>query len=278
MDFLDVIAQKSKANFVMREGDYMCGGLIHCGKCRTAKQTKLNLPGREMVVCCMCRCESEAYQKEQEEEKRRRRMEAIERMRSNGIRLSLRGCTFQSDEGKNPKQMKMAKRYAEQWERMSKENMGLLFWGNTGNGKTFTAACIANELISSGVPALITSFPKILENAQGMHSDDRLSYFRSFDVYDLLVIDDLGAERQSDFSMEIVYSVIDQRYLAGKPMIITTNLMLDEIKNPKNMTLQRIYDRISEMCIPVKFDGESLRQDKAKKKIEDAREILYGGR
>lgn len=274
---INAIAQRTRENFVLRDGDYQVDGLAFCGNCRTQKQKRIVLGQKELVVCCMCQCESEAYDREQEEERKRRRMDQIEQMRSAGVRLSLRGCTFQADEGKNPKQMKLAKRYVTQWDKMFRENMGLLFWGNTGNGKTFTAACIANELISSGVPALITSFPKILENAQGMYGEDRLSYFRSFDVYDLLVIDDLGAERKSDFAMEIVYSVIDQRYITKKPMIITTNLTLDEIKEPESMTLQRIYDRISEMCIPVEFKGESLREGKAQEKINHARAILYGG-
>lgn len=275
-EIINSIAQKAEANFILREGDYQQDGIVFCGKCRTAKQKRLVFWKKTVVVCCMCQCENEAYEREQEEERKQRRMDEIERMRSAGVRLSLRGCTFRADAGHNPKQIKLAKRYAAQWEKMRQENMGLLFWGNTGNGKTFTAACIANELISSGVPALITSFPKILENAQGMYSEDRLSYFRSFDVYDLLVIDDLGAERQSEFAMEIVYSVIDRRYIARKPIIITTNLTLDEIKKPKNMTLQRIYDRVSEMCIPVKFEGESLREGKAQEKIANARAILYG--
>jgi DNA replication protein DnaC len=67
------------------------------------------------------------------------------------------------------------------------------------------------------------------------------------------------------------------REIIGKPVIITTNLTLDEIKAPKDMRLQRIYDRITAMCIPVKFSGESLREDQGKQMREEARGILYGG-
>jgi DNA replication protein DnaC len=204
-------------------------------------------------------------------------MEEIERMRMNGIRLGLQGCTFDEDTGKNPKQMEMAKRYVTMWESMKQKKVGLLFWGNTGNGKTFTAACVANALIDQGIPSMVTSFPKILEVAQGMYPEDRGNYFQSMNVYDLLVLDDLGVERQTEYGMEVVYNVIDQRYVLGKPVIITTNLTLDEIKAPKDMRLQRIYDRITAMCIPVKFSGESLREDQGKQMREEARGILYGG-
>lgn len=271
------IAQKAQANFRKSDGDYEKGGLVICGRCNSPRQKQIALGGRHFLVACMCSCESDAWDLEQEEIRKQRRMEAIERMRTTGIRLGLQGCTFDVDNGKNPKQLEMARRYVAEWDKMRSENIGLLFWGNTGNGKTFTAACVANELVNQGIPTLVTSFPKILENAQGMYPEDRMDYFRSFNVYDLLVIDDLGVERQTDYAMEVVYNVIDQRYVIGKPIIITTNLTLGEVKNPPNMRLQRIYDRITEMCIPVKFSGESMREEAGKKKIDEARRILYGG-
>jgi DNA replication protein DnaC len=125
-----------------------------------------------------------------------------------------------------------------------KDNTGLLLWGNIGTGKTFFAACIANALINNGVPVLMTNFAKIINALSGFNIEDKNKYIVDFNRYKLLVIDDLGAERQSDFAQEIVYNVIDSRYKNGQPIIITTNLTLDEIKKPANITYSRIYDRI----------------------------------
>lgn len=276
-DIVAGFAKKANAAFKVSDGDYEQNGLIFCGRCHSPKQKRITLSGKSVVVACMCSCESDAYDLERAETKQKRRMEEIERMRTSGIRLGLQECTFDVDTGKNPKQMELAKRYVTMWESMKQKKVGLLFWGNTGNGKTFTAACVANALVDQGVPTMMTSFPRLMETAQGMYPEDRGNYFQSMNVYDLLVLDDLGVERQTEYGLETVYNVIDQRYVLGKPVIITTNLTLDELKAPKDMRLQRIYDRITAMCIPVKFSGESLREDAGKKMRDEAREILYGG-
>ena len=164
------------------------------------------------------------------------------------------------------------KRYADAWDDMRRENNGLLLWGNTGNGKTFAAACIANELIDRGIPAMITSFPRILNAGY-----DKQEIIEQVHYYPLLVIDDLGAERSSEYAMETVYTVIDERYKAKKPLIVTTNLTLDELCKPKDMTYQRIYDRVFEMCTPLVFKGDNLRRDKANKRLRYVKSVLEGG-
>ena len=163
------------------------------------------------------------------------------------------------------------KRYADRWDEMAQSNSGLLLWGNTGNGKTFAAACIANQLIDRGIPAMITSFPRIL--SAGYDKQDIIDQMR---YYPLLVIDDLGAERNSDYALETVYMVIDERYKSKKPLIVTTNLTLDEICNPKNMAYQRIYDRVLEMCAPLVFRGDSIRRRKAKEQLSFVKSVLEG--
>lgn len=75
--------------------------------------------------------------------------------------------------------------------------------------------------------------------------------------YELLIIDDLGAERSSEYALENVFSVIDRRYRSRRPLIVTTNLPLPRIKTETDIEKRRIYDRILEMCIPLKVDGES---------------------
>lgn len=84
--------------------------------------------------------------------------------------------------------------------------------GDVGTGKSFVAACIANALIESGVPVLMTNFSKILNQMGAMYSEERYQYIASFTNYPLLIIDDLGIERNMEYALEQVYAVIDERY------------------------------------------------------------------
>ena len=98
---------------------------------------------------------------------------------------------------------------------------------------------------------------QILNRLTGMFSEDRSEFIASFDEYDLLIIDDLGVERSTEYAMEQMFFVIDSRFRSRKPMIITTNLKLSELKNPPDLAHARIYDRILERCAPILFDGKN---------------------
>lgn len=124
---------------------------------------------------------------------------------------------------------------------------------------TYYAACIANALIDQGVRVLMTSFPRIVNTMQGMF-EGRQEYLDEVVNYPLLIIDDLGAERDSSFMMEQVFNIIDARYQIGKPLIVTTNLSIEAIKKPSDPQYKRLYDRILERCFPVKMSGISRRR------------------
>ena len=81
-------------------------------------------------------------------------------------------------------------------------------------------------------------------------------------------------ERQTEYANEQIFGIIDGRYLSRRPLIVTTNLTLRQLKEPENIHRQRIYDRILEMCVPVKFDGGSLRQEKAAAKMAAYRQLM----
>ena len=120
-----------------------------------------------------------------------------------------------------------------------------------GTGKSFIAGCIANALLDKGVPVLMTNFARLLNKLTDMYSGDRNAYIDSFKRYPLLIIDDLGMERNSEFVREQVFSVIDSRYRSQLPMIVTTNLSLEELKDPTDLPRTRIYDRVMERCMPI---------------------------
>ena len=92
----------------------------------------------------------------------------------------------------------------------------------------------------------MTNFPTILSRLAGTFGEERTAFLDSLGDYDLLIIDDLGAERSTEYAMEQMFSIVDSRYRSGKPLIVTTNLKLDELKHPPDLAHARIYDRILE--------------------------------
>ena len=184
---------------------------------------------------------------------------------------------FDQDNGKVA-QMEQARNYVAHWDQMRYENLGLLFWGRPGNGKTFAAASIANALLEQDAPGApivkMTTFATVLSKLPGLSAQDKECYLEGFRNCDLLILDDFGMERQTDYAREQLFQLIDSRYLGRRPLIVTTNLSLREQKQPSDLVQQRIYDRILEMCVPVCFEGESLRQEKAKENLQRYRMLI----
>ena len=268
----EYIAQMANKGLAPHDGDYEKGGLVYCGKCNTPRQTVIDLFGKRKVVSVMCRCASGEYDRKQAELKADEERLRIKRLRTSGLRdKNYLRWTFDLDDGRTP-QMDKARKYCDNWKKFYHDGTGLLLWGNVGTAKTFFAACIANALLARGVPVLMTNFIQLANGLRGF--DDNNAYIRSLDNYKLLIIDDLGAERGSEYMQEKVYEIIDARYRNGQPMIATTNLTLAEIEKPKDMSCARIYDRILEMTVPIRFDGVARRSEIHNDKIADAAALL----
>ncbi len=200
------------------------------------------------------------------------RMQRLNMLKSMCFQDSALYCwTFENDNGRNPLITK-AKTYADKWSDMMSKNIGLLLWGEVGTGKTYFAACIANALVENCVSVKMTNFSTILNDL--FYENDKNQYIDRLNNHNLLIIDDLGIERDTEYTLEQVYNIIDARYKSNKPLIVTTNLTITEIKNPVDTAHKRIYDRVLEMCVPVKFDGENFRQQKATEKMEAIKTIF----
>lgn len=251
-------------------------GLLYCPVCHQKKQTRLIWNGSPVVVSCMCRCEEEAYEAEQKTFRERERMNTIRSLKASGLQdPMLKDYTFEHDYSTDPV-MDKAHKYVERWHACYENNIGLLLFGPVGTGKTFFAGCIANALLDQCVPVLMTNFSKIINTLSGMYNEDKNAYIESLSSYDLLIIDDLGIERNTEYVLEQIYSIIDARYRSRKPMIITTNLGLNDMKNAAAADIRyaRIYDRILEICQPIPFTGKNYRLEKARTNMEIARQIL----
>ena len=252
-------------------------GLIYCAKCHTPRQHRIQLNDRVLLPTVRCRCQQEAYEKEEAERKKQEFLMQVSRLKANGLQdKSLRDYTFANDKGYNP-EIRKAHDYVAHWEEMKAKSLGLLLWGDVGTGKSFFAGCIANALLEKGIPVLMTNFSRILNTLTGMYSEDRNQFIDSLNKYSLLIIDDLGIERGTEFSLEQVFNVIDSRYRSKKPMIVTTNLTLDELKHPGDLAHARIYDRILERCVPLKINNQNIRELNAAANMREARKLFDSG-
>lgn len=88
-------------------------------------------------------------------------------------------------------------------------------------------------------------------------TDDKSGFISELASVDLLILDDFGAQRRTDYSNEILFLIIDERYKAQKPLILTGNLDYSVIKQKRSR--DRVYDRVIDMCIPYRMTGRSKR-------------------
>ena len=181
----------------------------------------------------------------------------------------MRTLTFEASKSDNPAVV-ICRKYAEGWEKAKAENLGMLLWGDVGTGKSYMAASIANALLQQEVSVRMLN----LSDVMNATFECREELLREVRQCSLLIIDDYGMERDTEFGNEIAFQVIDARYQSRKPLIVTTNLSLNTLTSPKDTDHKRVYDRILEMCSPVHFEGRSLRPDIRKHKMDRLGEIL----
>ena len=275
------LIDKAAVGVELAEDEYidLSDGLIHCKKCGGQRQTVVPCFGKSgyFMPRCICQCQREAEEQRKAAEERQRRMERIKRRKAQGLQdRYLYDYTFANDNGQNPL-MDKARAYVENWKEAYKNNTGLLLFGDVGTGKSFFAGCIANALLEQGVPVLMTNFSRILNALSGLYSEEKNQYIDSLNQYSLLIIDDLGIERSTEFALEQVFNVIDSRYRSKLPLIVTTNMTLEELKNPQDLTRSRIYDRVLERCVPLRINNQNIRQRNAAESMKEARKILESG-
>lgn len=257
------------------EGDYIGeDGLLYCGKCHTRKQTMVNVLGNIMTPYVACKCSQERYAKEVEEKKRREFEERVRDMRKAGFPdEEMMRWTFERDDGKDTKLSTVAHRFVDKFPTMLKDGKGLLLYGDVGTGKSYAAACIANALVDKGVPCMMTNMPRLVNTLSGM-LEGKQGYIDRLNSFALLVIDDLGTERGTDYVSELVYNIIDSRYRAGLPLIVTTNLTLKDMAAETDVKKQRIYSRLYDMCIPMAVAGKDRRRENVKQAMQDYKDLL----
>lgn len=252
-DFFSELERKAMEAIPIHEKDYEKDGLMYCYKCDTPKQYRRSFLGNDTIVPCVCACEEKRIQQEKERE----RVEKIRRACISDTRLH--NYTFANDNGRIPEAMSVAKKYVDNFDKYFKNGICLLFYGSVGYGKTYAAASIANALIDIEKQCLFTDFPQLARKWEALYAHKE-EFLKGLNAYDLLIIDDFGVERQTETMQEMVHSIIDSRLREGKPMVITTNMTGEELKNPSDLRKARIYSRLLEKSIAHHCQGEDQRK------------------
>jgi DNA replication protein DnaC len=158
-------------------------------------------------------------------------------------------------------QVQVVKRFVRDIDINLDEGRGLWFYGSVGTGKTTLAMIVSRAALDAGRSVAIYSLPRLLAEIRAtFESDSQGSYVDFLDrlaAVDLLHVDDVGAERTSDWVLEQLYAIVNARYEEERSVIITTNLERDELVE---QIRERTVSRLEEMCTLVPLYGEDARR------------------
>lgn len=277
VDFSEVIEINAAKNRP-EEGCYMKEGLWYCGKCKTPKQYKAS---NGKVYPVSCQCESE----KKETEKRKAQKQAADKRRKavfGGEKNNRVNFTFETDDGRSPFATKALRSYCNNFEKYRKNGEGVLLYSDkNSSGKTFLACAVANALIDLGYSIRVTNFSDLhdeLQNYSAFKYSSKIDFLQKLRCYDLIIIDDLGAEgRESPISTQ--YRIINDLTENCVPLIFTTNYTLREMNETTDRDKKRVFERVFGSCALLNVDppdGKSRRLEKCKQITTDFRNLAAG--
>lgn len=141
---------------------------------------------------------------------------------------------------------------------------GLWLFGDTGTGKTTLAMLVSRAALEAGHSVAIYSLPKLLARIRRTYEsepggDSYLAFFERLTAVDLLHIDDLGAEKRSDWVLEQLYALINERYEAQRSVLVTTNLSHEKLEEQIG---SRTISRLTQVCDEIPLFGDDRRYGK----------------
>jgi DNA replication protein DnaC len=154
--------------------------------------------------------------------------------------------------------------------RINSVKPNLLFYGETGLGKTFLTNCVAKELLDRGHSVLYLSSNDLFENLIGQYVMNKATELE--DLYklvyncELLIIDDLGTELTNSFVCSQLFEIINKRALSESSTIISTNLDMDRLSTNYS---QRVVSRLIENYSIFNIYGKNIRYEKRKNAISN---------
>ncbi|ALR90249.1 DNA replication protein [Clostridium butyricum] len=258
-----------------KESDFQ---LMTCSKCGDHIQKEINILGKIRIVPVLCGCRQKQLEDKKRAEEVAAKQERIKQLFTSSLMdKKFMNETFENwDLSKGNKGMyNMGISYCNKFSEAKKEGLGFLFHGEPGNGKTYLSNCIGNRLLNNMVPVICVGINQLLERIRQTYSrygqDGEDTVLRGLALADLLILDDLGTEQSTEWSISRVYNIIDSRIRNGLPIIISTNHTIADLEKRYS---KRTISRLTEVCTPIKFTGEDIRKLNAKKKTDLLRQIL----
>lgn len=245
----------------LEDGDFIGPeGRVHCGKCKEGKEFYLERLGRFVPSLCAC---GRAARAAEDERLRRLALAEVcaELRRASLLDGKLAGATFDAAQINEANADAYAtgrgyvKNFLQIAEDARNDMRGLLLYGPPGTGKSWLAACIANALMAQNVPTLFLSVPRLLSGSVETIAETLEILGRA----KLLVLDDLGAERATEYRTEQVFNVVEARLNIGKPLIVTTNNLPSDLDGLE-ARFKRIWERVRVMCYPVRMAAGNWRK------------------
>lgn len=140
-----------------------------------------------------------------------------------------------------------------------KDGKSMLFYGSVGTGKTFLSNCIAKELLDKGFSVIYFTSFQLFELLSGAISGGSENFRQAYEPLlesDLLILDDMGTELSNTFTVSKLFQILNERMLAGKSTIISTNLSLQDFRD---IYSERVFSRITSSYTLLKFTGSDIR-------------------
>lgn len=222
----------------------------------------------KILPTCECVVEREEVKiREAQNFAKKREIEKLFSISNLGERFSK--STFESflDRNGSETAYKVAVKYVKTFKDWNGES--LMLWGEPGNGKTHLAAAIVNELSKKGYIVVFQSVPELLQRIRSTfnseNKENETQIMRALLECDLLILDDIGAEKTTEWVEEKLFNIIDGRYRKELPTLYTSNL---EPKELKDQVGKRSYDRMVETSLTVKNEGASYRREIAKQRLQ----------
>ncbi len=229
-----------------------------------ALQRKYGKPGEWYHHPCTPECEKKNDQREWAAMRRESRVETL-RQRS-GLSKRMKGYTFSNfDPFANlpgtTKAVEKVQQYLAAWEENREAGRGLYFCGDVGSGKTHLAVAVMNELMTrKRVPSLFVTVPELLDNLRGAYKEpgqDMDEWMAAVKNADLLVLDDLGSERVTEWVQERIFVIVNHRYREALPTLFTSNIGPEQL--PAQLG-ERTASRIIAMCEGIELTGRDYRE------------------
>lgn len=233
-----------------------CGNLIpfptenheektHCSICgKASRKEQYEIFGKVRTVTIACQCEIDRLHADIQEAQDRQSKRLIEQKFSiSELGKRFEECKFDSFIGRpgTEKALESSLDYASSFD--NKQEIGLILFGEPGNGKSHLAAAIAHEVKIKGYTVVFQTMAELLDRIRNTFNskekETEKEIMTALLECDLLVLDDIGAERISDWVLEKMFLIIDGRYRRKKPIVYTSNYSLKELMDcftPKNVS------------------------------------------